>query len=381
LGSLFLFPLSFPRLGSNRKTIYSVTNQRGFIPALETFGKQVFSEDTSNYKIVKQNDLAFNPSRINVGSVALCPDKNGGAVSPMYTIVRCREGLLPDYLLYFLRSPIGLAEINHRTEGSVRFHLKFADLQRIPIYLPSVSEQKRIMRILDEANELRRRRAQADRRTSDLNSAFFNEMFGDPTNNYPILKLAECAEVVSGVAKGRKFNGREPVVVVPYLRVANVQAGYLDLTEIKTIEALPSEIEELALKKGDVLLTEGGDFDKLGRGAMLEHDIPRCIHQNHVFRVRVNPSTLVPLFFSKFLLTPQAKSYFLRCAKKTTNLASINMTQLRNLTLPVPPLSLQQEFAARIAEVRTLEESQAASRRQLDSFFDSLLHRAFRGEL
>ena len=89
--------------------------------------------------------------------------------------------------------------------------------------------------------------------------------------------------------------------------VSLAEAGHLNLSEIKTIQALPEEIEELALQKGDVLLTEGGDFDKLGRGAMLEQDLPNCIHQNHVFRVRVDPSQLDPVYFASFLQTPEAK--------------------------------------------------------------------------
>jgi type I restriction enzyme S subunit len=194
------------------------------------------------------------------------------------------------------------------------------------------------------------------------------------------VRLERIAEVVSGVAKGRKFNGRQPVEV-PYLRVANVQAGYLDLSEIKTIQALPEEVEVLALRKGDVLLTEGGDFDKLGRGAMLEQGLPSCIHQNHVFRVRVEQTKLDPVYFSKFLLTNEARGYFLGCAKRTTNLASINMTQLRALPVPLPPLPLQKEFAARVSEIRALQVEQAASSHRLDDLFQSLLHRAFKGEL
>jgi type I restriction enzyme S subunit len=242
-------------------------------------------------------------------------------------------------------------------------------------------EQERIVRILDEAEELRKLRAHADRRTADLIPALFHDMFGESGNRtFERLRLEQIAEVVSGVAKGRRFNGQQPVEV-PYIRVANVQAGYLDLSEIKTIQALPAEVIELSLQKGDVLLTEGGDFDKLGRGAMLEQDLPNCIHQNHVFRVRVERARLEPLYFAKFLLTAEAKGYFLGCAKRTTNLASINMTQLRALPVPVPPLLLQQEFARRVAAIRALQAAQAASRRRLDDLFGSLLHRAFRGEL
>jgi len=369
------------RLRQDSATIYSVTNESGFVRSLDLFDKQVFSADTDNYKRVGFHDLAYNPSRINVGSVAMCEDKDGGAVSPMYVIVRSKPGLLPHYLLHFLKSEAGLHQIRHRCEGAVRFQLKFRDLCAIPILVPPLAEQERIVKLLDEADELRKLRAQADHRTTVLIPALFHEMFGENTNKpHDRVKLEQIAEVVSGVAKGRKFNGRQPVEV-SYLRVANVQAGHLDLSEIKTIQALPEEVKELALQRGDVLLTEGGDFDKLGRGAMLEQDLPNCIHQNHVFRVRVEQSKLDPVYFAKFLLTGEARGYFLGCAKRTTNLASINMTQLRALPVRLPSLSLQKEFAARVSEIRAVQAEQTASRRRLDGLFQSMLHRAFNGEL
>jgi type I restriction enzyme S subunit len=288
---------------------------------------------------------------------------------------------LPEWVFAFIRQPSfrSAAEANFTgSAGQQRVPTDF--LKRFPIPVPPLAEQERIVKLLDAADELRKLRAQADTRTAALLPALFNEMFGkNGKKAFERIRLEQIAEVVSGVAKGRKFNGRQPVEV-PYLRVANVQAGHLNLSEIKTIQALPSEVEELALRKGDVLLTEGGDFDKLGRGAMLEQDLPNCIHQNHVFRVRVERSKLEPFYFAKFLLTTEAKGYFLSCAKRTTNLASINMTQLRALPVPAPPLPLQKEFAQRVTTIRELAAAQSASRQRLEALFQSMLHRAFNGE-
>jgi type I restriction enzyme, S subunit len=289
--------------------------------------------------------------------------------------------LIPEFFNFYSRSPEYLQAVEAETTGTTRKRISRSRLGQIKIPVPPIPEQKRIVRLLDEADELRKLRTTADERTAALVPALFNKMFGEKLGQtVPRVKLGQVAEVVSGVAKGRKFNGRQPIEV-PYLRVANVQAGYLDLSEIKTIQALPGEIGELALRKGDVLLTEGGDFDKLGRGAMLEQDLPNCIHQNHVFRVRVDQSELEPLYFAKFLLTTEAKAYFLSCAKRTTNLASINMTQLRALPVPLRALALQKECAERVVEIREMEAEQSASRQHLDDLFHSMLHLAFTGEL
>lgn len=262
-----------------------------------------------------------------------------------------------------------------RLSGSTTFkEVSRGSLRKFKIPVPPQVEQERIVELLDKADELRKLRAQADRRTADLIPALFDEMFGGRSFEY--VPLGDSAEVVSGVTKGRKLNGAG-AVEVPYIRVANVQDGRLDLSEIKTIPALPAEVERFSLRKGDVLLTEGGDYDKLGRGAMLEYDIPRCIHQNHVFRVRVEQSSLHPIFFAKYLLTPEAKNYFLSCAKRTTNLASINMRQLRALPVPMPRIALQQQFASHVTEIRAMEAEQAKSRKRLDDLFQSMLHSAF----
>ena len=317
-------------------------------------------------------------SRVGLGKVAI--NLKPVAINQDLKALTPRSSdLSPRYLLLFLLSK---AEYFERTGvGATVKGLTLADYQRLDIVLPPLPEQERIVKLLDEADELRKLRAQADRRTADLIPALFHEMFGENAKKPHVrVKLEQIAKVVSGVAKGRKFNGRLPVEV-PYLRVANVQAGHLDLSEIKTIQALPEEVEELALRKGDILLTEGGDFDKLGRGAMLEQDLPTCIHQNHVFRVRVEQSKLDPVYFAKFLLTGEARRYFLGCAKRTTNLASINMTQLRALPVLLPPLPLQKEFAARVSDIRAMQAEQAASRCRLDDLFQSMLHRAFQGEL
>lgn len=285
--------------------------------------------------------------------------------------------ILPRFIQVFLQTPDYWRQLNSHKRALAQPNVNAKQLASLVLPVPPLAEQERIVNLLDEADELRKLRAQADRRTAQLIPALFHKTFGSTKSVKP---LKELADVVSGVAKGRKFNGEQPLTI-PYVRVANVQDGYLDLSELKTIEALPQEIEELSLKKGDVLLTEGGDFNKLGRGAMLEQDLPNCIHQNHVFRVRCHAAQMISEYFAGFLRSSDARSYFLRCAKKTSNLASINMSQLRALPVPVAPLPLQTEFAERVKAIRELETAQARSCGRLDALFASLLDKAFKGEL
>lgn len=152
--------------------------------------------------------------------------------------------------------------------------------------------------------------------------------------------LYRVANVQTGLSKSQNRTG--PSVLRPYLRVANVQDGYLDLAEIKEIEVPASQVERFSLRIGDVLLTEGGDFDKLGRGSIWSGEVPGCVHQNHVFAVRIiDSAVLLPEFLACEIQSSRAKNYFLSCAKQTTNLASINSSQLKDLPVLVPPLAEQ----------------------------------------
>jgi type I restriction enzyme, S subunit len=162
---------------------------------------------------------------------------------------------------------------------------------------------------------------------------------------WEIVSLEKVAKIQTGLAKGKK--DQKNIVRLPYLRVANVQDGYLDLSEIKEIEVDSSQVNRYLLQNEDLLLTEGGDFDKLGRGGIWHCQINPCLHQNHVFAVRVNRENLIPYFFAQQVSSFYGKAYFLSCAKQTTNLASINSTQLKEFPVLLPPLLEQ----CKIAEV------------------------------
>lgn len=157
---------------------------------------------------------------------------------------------------------------------------------------------------------------------------------------WEVRQLGSMSEIVSGVTLG----GQQPSSswpLVAYLRVANVQDGYLDLDQIKFLRVKPGDVEKFRLIPGDVLMNEGGDFDKLGRGTVWEGEIELCIHQNHVFRVRTYPKVLDQYFLAYFSGSSMGKSYFVKSSKQSTNLASINSTQLKAFDVPVPPLSEQ----------------------------------------
>jgi type I restriction enzyme, S subunit len=169
------------------------------------------------------------------------------------------------------------------------------------------------------------------------------DWLGEVPEHWEVTRLKHIANVRQGVTKGRDLTGHR-TIELPYLRVANVQDGYLDLSEMATIEILPTELDRFRLKRGDVLMNEGGDNDKLGRGAVWSGEIDRCLHQNHVFSVRpkdVRRSDWIALWTQGCT----AKTYFLLRAKQTTNLASISSSNIKELPLAIPPESEEAAIA------------------------------------
>lgn len=155
-------------------------------------------------------------------------------------------------------------------------------------------------------------------------------------------RLDSVAVIQTGLAKGSRIS--KPATTLPYLRVANVQDGHLDLGEVKVIQVAQSKVERYRLRRGDLLMTEGGDFDKLGRGCIWEGQIDPCLHQNHVFVVRVSSPRLSNQFLAMLIASPWGKRYFLGCSKKSTNLASINTAQLKSFPVIIPSLEEQRKM-------------------------------------
>ena len=171
-------------------------------------------------------------------------------------------------------------------------------------------------------------------------------------------------------------------VELPYLRVANVQDGYLDLSTIKTVRVRAHEVGNFRLEVGDVLMTEGGDIDKLGRGAIWKGQIPECLHQNHIFRIRPKRDLLEPAFYALIVESDFAKRYFNRVAKRTTNLASTNKTQVRAFRFPVPPtLDEQLEIVTLMDASKATIAALASQGEALNELKRALMHDLLTGRV
>jgi type I restriction enzyme, S subunit len=273
----------------------------------------------------------------------------------MYSIVP-GNGLTREYLFYFFLSDVfsSYAELDSLRVAMPKVNREA--LGAFPLPVPSLDEQTKIARFLDEKTAridglIEKKRALLDRLAEKRQALITRavtkgldpdapmkpsgiDWLGDIPAHWEPIPLKRLGQVRSGITKGKSYSNEE-TVVLPYLRVANVQDGWLELNEIAEIEVRANDVQKYALENGDILMNEGGDNDKLGRGTVWRCQISPCLHQNHVFAVRLN--TLDPEWIARCTEAAYTKFHFFRRAVQSTNLASISRTVVADLPIPLPP--------------------------------------------
>ena len=253
------------------------------------------------------------------------------------------------------------------TTGQAYPAVRPIDVETYQLLLPPLPEQRAIAAVLDSIDDAIEGAEAVITATEGLRDALLHDLLtrglpgqhtefrevpglGTIPADWEVVRLGDVAAVQTGraVKKGSPVDG---MLEVPYLSVANVKDGYLDLTVVKTMRVSAGEVERFSLKQGDVLFTEGGDADKLGRGTVWRTEIPVCLHQNHIFAVRPNSGVLTFEFLSLYAGSGLGKRYFLGAAKQTTNLASVNSTQLKDMTLPLPDIREQNAIVSALGHV------------------------------
>ncbi len=218
-----------------------------------------------------------------------------------------------------------------------------------------------------------------------------NNAILEPTGNvwmetiprgWSLVSLKRISEIQTGLTLGKTYEG--PLIERPYLRVANVQDGHLDLEDITLIEVPATVAERVELRAGDVLMTEGGDLDKLGRGYLWDGQIPGCLHQNHIFAVRCFLHKLRPLFLTYLTAAQYGRDYFEATGKRTTNLASTNSTKVGLFPIPLPSLTKQDKICAfldeKLSEIKNIADGIEAQINILTAYHKSLIHECVTGQ-
>jgi len=353
--------------------VYSVTNTQGF--CTEYFSKDVSSKDKSNYKIVPRGCFAYNPSRINVGSVDWQRYEDRVIVSPLYNVFKVSPELENQYLYYFLKSDIGHTLITSKAEGSVRDNLKITMLAEFSIPLPHLEEQKHIAAMLDKCTALVTKYKLMLEKYDTLIKSRFIEMFGDPVQNPKGWKKTElgnlCKEVRYGTSKPASENGK-----YTYLRMNNITyEGELDLTNIKSIDISEDELPKCSVRKGDVLFNRTNSIELCGKTCLYKLDKTMVI-AGYIIRVRVSEK-LNPQYVSTLFNTKSIKKLLREMAKGAVNQANINAQEMQSIQIPVPPISLQNEYESFVQQIDKSKFAVQKSLEKTETLYKSLMQRYF----
>lgn len=366
----------------------------------------VTSLDTSGYKVVDIGDLVINKMKAWQGSMAV--SKYRGIVSPAYHVCRIIDSKINKrYLHYLLRNPAYLPEYMRLSSGlrTGQWDLGFDDFKTIPFIIPSLNEQEQIVNFIDSRciqidAVLEKTRASIEEykklKQAVITQAVTKGIRGDrPMKEsgipwigsipaeWNVSTLGKFISIDSGISVGKKYALGTPLVEVPYLRVANVQGDHIDLSDVATIMVTLDEAEKYKLKAGQLLMTEGGDRDKLGRGCLWSGEIENCIHQNHVFAVQTDERLTVK--YLDYLTTSEvARVYFDLTAKKTTNLACTSKSTIQKFVIPVPSVTEQTDICDYLnKECKKLDEMLQAKANiieQLNNYKKSLVYEYVTGK-
>lgn len=336
---------------------------------------------------VKSNDVLFNITGASIGRVTTAPaEMTGARVNQHVCIIRPTDELMPQFLSYYLRSPEQQALIGSNQIGGTRQAVTKGMILNWEIPLPTLAEQKKVVKLLGDADGLRKLRVQADCRTADLIPALFYEIFGDPMDNPKAWAVRPVSSFVAEFFGGRNVNPASADETTSRFRVLKISAVTWGDFRPGESKPVPNDYEPPKshfVRVGDLLFSRANTSELVAATSYIFETPPNLLLPDKLWRfVWKEPRTVEPLFAWWLFQDASVRRELSRRATGTGgSMKNISKPKVMTLEVPVPPLPLQQEFGKVVTEIREFEAKQAASRKRLDALFHSLLHRAFRGEL
>lgn len=360
-----------------------------------------------SYNIIENNDIVLRLTDLQNDHTSLRVGRatERGIITSAYITIRPTNSRMSEYLYYLLHS-FDIKKGFYGMGSGVRQGLNYDEVKMLKLPLPPLNEESAIAAYLDtQCAKIDEIIAQAKASMEDYKqwkaSIIYEavtkglnpnvemkdsgiEWVGNVPAHWRVTKIKNFVSLRSGITLGKQYPPDAQLVSRPYLRVANVKAEHVDLQDVATIMVTIEEAEKYALKPGELLMTEGGDRDKLGRGTIWHGEIPGCLHQNHVFAVQVDEKYMLTKFLDYLTASPVGREYFDLTAKKTTNLASTNATTILQFSVPIPPLTEQEKIitildrnTATINEVIAEKETLVSD---LESYKKSLIYEVVTGK-
>jgi type I restriction enzyme S subunit len=329
---------------------------------------------------VKSGDILYC-LRGSLGKTAIIKDIQEGAIASSLVIIRPSEQIRTDYFYRYLASPIGQAEIYKYDNGSSQPNLSAQSLKQYQLPLPPLEEQRRIAAILDKADGVRRKRKEAIRLTEELLKSTFLEMFGDPVTNPKGWEICSMKKIVVETQYGTAEKSQEVMGGLPILRMNNITySGEIDLNSLKWCQIPPKDEDKFTVKRGDLLFNRTNSPELVGKTAVWRSD-GKFAYAGYLIRVRFDKSKANSEYVSAFLNSNYGKRYLLEKAKPSINMSNFSASEFLKIPILLPDIETQHRFDEFVSYTRMMSQHLSDGLGDYNNLFNSLLQRAFRGEL
>lgn len=304
----------------------------------------------------------------------ILPMKAGVATSEILPLRPKKDLIIRTYLAEFLRSPSFVKHISTKVSGAKMPRVIISEFLCSEIPLPAMEEQKKIAARLDAVSDLLAKQKQLLAEQDTLIQSLFYDMFGIPFKNDKNFKMVSIGDIVSdiqyGTSKKADTSGSTPI-----LRMNNIKySGEMDYSDLKFID-LEEETNKYLLKKGDILFNRTNSKELVGKTGMYNLDVP-MVYAGYLIRVRLQ-NNFLPICFSVYMNTPYLKEFFLRKCKSIVGMANINAKELQKIPIYLPPLELQEKFAAIVEQIESEKSKIKSAIAETQTLFNALMAEYF----
>lgn len=379
--------------------VYTVSNVHGFILSNEFFDKQVYSRDLTNYKIVEKGDFAYNPYRVNVGSLALFTNNNPGLVSPAYTIFRVSsKGLDPNFLLMLFKTSNIRREIERvaMSRGSVRRSLAFKDLADFVISLPPLPEQRKIAHVLSIIQRAIELQDKVIASLRELKKSLMHHLFTygpvpvDQIDRVPLKEteigtvpehweVVRLGEAITQAQYGLSMRG-ESTDKYPIIRMNNLSDGRVDINSLQYVNLEKNTYSRFRLNKGDILFNRTNSYELVGKTSIFNLN-GEYVFASYIIRLVTDDNRLISTFLNHYLNMESTQGRLKLLATRGVSQSNISASKLKGFLIPIPPIFEQKQIANFLTLMDQKINVEDTRKSTLQSLFQTLLHLLMTGQV
>jgi type I restriction enzyme S subunit len=373
--------------------VLSVTNTQGFVSSEKYFDKQVFSKDLSNYKVIHKNQFAYNPSRINVGSIARLKTYNKGLLSPMYVVFEATKELECNFLEYWISSQYFRNMVNANTQGTVRNSVNFSTLAEFLLRYPPLSEQKKIAEILSSVDAVIENTRVVIDQTKTVKKGLMQELLtrGIPGRHKRFKKtelgmipeewkIQPVKELISVCQYGLNKPLLSEPVGTPILRMNNLSNGEINIDNLKYATLTKEEEQKYILEQGDLLFNRTNSRDLVGKVALYRLGM-KMAFASYLLRLKVNHEKSDPIWLNYCFNTIEIQDKLSCLATPGVSQSNINARVMQSLKLRTPSLREQKEISKLLESVNKQIKQESVILEKLSAIKSALMQVLLTGEV